>query len=119
MLGMDVSGMDVSCLERFFLVNEGFTILENKRLLQQRSQGIPQSIPSVLIVVLIVVVAVFFVVVLVILFTILLLKENKTIPLCIGLFLNIYLFLCEKRIMWRWKPKTCFVFFVAGRLIGT
>jgi hypothetical protein len=54
-------GMDFSCLERLFLVNEGFTIVENKRLLQRRPQGIPQSIPSVLIVVLIVVLAVVFV----------------------------------------------------------
>jgi hypothetical protein len=82
--------MDVSCLVRLFPVNDGFAILENKHLLQRRPQVIPQSIPlvlsAVLIVVLIVVLAVVCVVVLVILFTILFLKENKTIPLCIGLY---------------------------------
>jgi hypothetical protein len=63
-------GIDVSCLERLFLVNEGFAILVNKRLFPQRPQVIPQSIPSVLIVVLIVVLAVVFVVVFVVVFNI-------------------------------------------------
>jgi hypothetical protein len=109
--------MDVSCLERLFPVNGGFVILENKRLYSRRPQVVPQSVPTVLIVVLIVVLAVVFVVVLVILFTVFFLKENKTILLCIGLLLYQF-FHCKKQIMWRWKPKNWFGFFVAGPLIG-